>query len=272
MRNGTVDVSGPSTPGGSSLPQAVRDRLQVASREATPSGSATPLHAAEELEEGEDREAAHAMDLVDLTQNVTAAETQLDDQHRNHHQSQNDSARNDAQEISAADYNPGEDLGDMDDRREREKAFGLKAGEMQSVSDNAQAESKPSKQSLPVEADEAEEEDVEDDEDDMFALEPKKKKARITRDDDAATRQGFVPMISRQGMAGGDNATLVVDNFDDAEGYYRIIIGETLDANNRYHVHANLGKGMFANVVRVKDNQNEGRELAVKVIRSQESM
>ena len=94
-------------------------------------------------------------------------------------------------------------------------------------------------------------------------------------------------------------APLIVDNFDDPDGYYRVILGETLDSG-RYHVHANLGKGMFSNVVRARDlrpdsaaagetsnqsgapaaaaaGQGEGaekpvREVAIKIIRSQESM
>lgn len=55
-------------------------------------------------------------------------------------------------------------------------------------------------------------------------------------------------------------------------------MGELLDGG-RYHVHANLGKGMFSTVVRARDtnwkesNGVEGQsEVAIKVIRSQESM
>jgi hypothetical protein len=90
------------------------------------------------------------------------------------------------------------------------------------------------------------------------------------------------------GTGGSAGAPLIVDNFDDPEGYYRIILGELLD-NGRYHVHANLGKGMFSNVVRAKDLQSAGesasagatnadapggeqREVAIKIVRSQESM
>ena len=70
----------------------------------------------------------------------------------------------------------------------------------------------------------------------------------------------------------------LLDNFDDAEGYYKLILGELLDVG-RYHVHANLGKGMFSTVVRARDTtwkEGEGKEgegeVAIKVIRSQESM
>lgn len=50
------------------------------------------------------------------------------------------------------------------------------------------------------------------------------------------------------------------------------MLGELLD-NGRYHVHANLGKGMFSGVVRAKDLESPtGEDVAIKVIRSQESM
>jgi serine/threonine-protein kinase PRP4 len=62
------------------------------------------------------------------------------------------------------------------------------------------------------------------------------------------------------------------DSFSDSEGYYRIILGELLD-DGRYHVHANLGRGMFSSVVRAQDvKEGKGREVAIKVIRNQESM
>jgi serine/threonine-protein kinase PRP4 len=74
-----------------------------------------------------------------------------------------------------------------------------------------------------------------------------------------------------------------LDDFDDPDGYYRILLGELLDGG-RYHVHANLGRGMFSSVVKAKDlspgegmksidgDGNAGKEVAIKVIRSQESM
>ncbi|KWU41393.1 kinase-like protein, partial [Rhodotorula sp. JG-1b] len=84
----------------------------------------------------------------------------------------------------------------------------------------------------------------------------------------------------------------LADNYDDPEGYYKVILGEALD-QNRYHVVAHLGKGMFANVVRARDwgekglgkyegekeglggkgvGEGEKREVAIKIVRSQESM
>ncbi|KAH8923956.1 kinase-like protein [Atractiella rhizophila] len=106
-----------------------------------------------------------------------------------------------------------------------------------------------------------EEEEGEDDEFDMFADEVKpKKKVGGKR------KNGIVPVIDRAAHATG-----IQDDFDDSEGYYRVLIGELLD-DGRYHVHASLGKGMFSGVVRARDTQNGNKEVAIKVIRSQESM
>ncbi|KDN42748.1 kinase-like protein [Tilletiaria anomala UBC 951] len=61
------------------------------------------------------------------------------------------------------------------------------------------------------------------------------------------------------------------DNFDDPQGYYRVTLGESLQ-DGRYSVVANLGKGMFSTVVRARDTHNHNREVAIKIIRSQETM
>ena len=61
----------------------------------------------------------------------------------------------------------------------------------------------------------------------------------------------------------------MLDDWDDSEGYYKIILGELLDG--RYHVQSNLGKGMFSGVVRATD-QNTKRLVAIKLIRNNETM
>ncbi|RWS28390.1 Serine/threonine-protein kinase PRP4-like protein [Leptotrombidium deliense] len=60
------------------------------------------------------------------------------------------------------------------------------------------------------------------------------------------------------------------DNWDDAEGYYRVRIGELLDG--RYTVYGYTGQGVFSNVVRARDMARSGHEVAVKIIRSNEIM
>lgn len=61
----------------------------------------------------------------------------------------------------------------------------------------------------------------------------------------------------------------MLDDWDDQEGYYKVILGELLDG--RYHVQSNLGKGMFSGVVRATDQKNAGL-VAVKIIRNNETM
>lgn len=61
----------------------------------------------------------------------------------------------------------------------------------------------------------------------------------------------------------------MLDDCDDPEGYYKVILGEMLD--NRYLVQSNLGKGMFSGVVRAADQRTKGL-VAIKLIRNNETM
>jgi|SRR5579862_5473302 len=61
----------------------------------------------------------------------------------------------------------------------------------------------------------------------------------------------------------------MLDNWDDHEGYYRVILGELLEG--RYHVQTNLGKGMFSSVVRAMDSKSR-KLVAIKLIRNNETM
>ncbi|XP_036345116.1 serine/threonine-protein kinase PRP4 homolog [Rhagoletis pomonella] len=62
----------------------------------------------------------------------------------------------------------------------------------------------------------------------------------------------------------------LTDNWDDAEGYYRVRIGESLD--NRYVVSGYTGQGVFSNVVRARDQARGNANVAVKIIRNNEIM
>lgn len=61
----------------------------------------------------------------------------------------------------------------------------------------------------------------------------------------------------------------MLDDWDDHDGYYKVILGELLDG--RYHVQSNIGKGMFSGVVRATD-QKTTRLVALKIIRNNETM
>merc|ERR1719167_1511477 len=62
----------------------------------------------------------------------------------------------------------------------------------------------------------------------------------------------------------------LLDNWDDAEGYYRVRIGEVLDS--RYNVFGYTGQGVFSNVVRARDSLRGDQEVAIKIIRNNEIM
>lgn len=68
---------------------------------------------------------------------------------------------------------------------------------------------------------------------------------------------------------GAENPSLT-DNWDDAEGYYRVRVGEILDT--RYMVYGYTGQGVFSNVVRARDQARGSQDVAVKIIRNNEIM
>jgi len=61
----------------------------------------------------------------------------------------------------------------------------------------------------------------------------------------------------------------LLNNWDDASGYYIIRPGELLDG--RYHVMGQLGKGMFSEVVRATDVDTK-EIVAIKIIRNNDTM
>ncbi|EJD48800.1 kinase-like protein [Auricularia subglabra TFB-10046 SS5] len=97
-------------------------------------------------------------------------------------------------------------------------------------------------------------EEEEEDVDDLFALDdaPKKKKT---------VRRVVKPKVD----------VVAADAAADPEGYYTVRLGESLDSG-RYDVFSVVGKGMFSNVVRARDTAEGEREVAIKIIRAQETM
>ncbi|KAF8507622.1 kinase-like domain-containing protein [Gautieria morchelliformis] len=109
-----------------------------------------------------------------------------------------------------------------------------------------------------VEEEEEEEEDVED----MFAIATSKPKAK---------KKGKVATSTLKPVI----TTTTLDSAADPEGYYQIILGEQLEGG-RYQVFSSLGKGMFSNVVRARvldgEGSEAGKEVAIKIVRAQDSM
>ena len=98
------------------------------------------------------------------------------------------------------------------------------------------------------------------DEDDMFAEIP------VVAKDEGSVKEAAkaVPVPLSQALDMG-----MLDDWDDSDGYYKVILGELLE--NRYHIQSNLGKGMFSGVVRATD-QKTRRLVAIKIIRNNETM
>lgn len=99
---------------------------------------------------------------------------------------------------------------------------------------------------------------AENDELDMFAEAP----AGSKQPEKEAAKAVPIPQAKALDMS-------MLDDWDDPEGYYKVILGELLDS--RYHVQSNLGKGMFSGVVRAMD-QRDKNLVAIKVIRNNETM
>ncbi len=62
----------------------------------------------------------------------------------------------------------------------------------------------------------------------------------------------------------------LTDNWDDADGYYRVQIGEIMD--NRYVTYGDTGQGMFSKVIRARDSARGNQDVAIKIIRNNEVM
>ncbi|EDN02257.1 serine/threonine-protein kinase prp4 [Histoplasma mississippiense (nom. inval.)] len=165
----------------------------------------------------------------------------------------------DKDESSSADYDPTQDMRE-DKMRHDKRHFG------EEVSSGTYDETKTAKQDVLVSNPTTEnpaqikatnplEIDMFAPEDDMFAEE-----APITSKAPEVISKPSIPQKLDMSM---------MDNWDDPEGYYNVMLGELVDG--RYHVQQNLGKGMFSSVVRATDSKT-GRLVAIKIIRNNDTM
>lgn len=151
---------------------------------------------------------------------------------------------------SAADYDPTLDMQDERARHDRrlfkEDDKSIAEADKQVLEHSAveSIEETPKKREFDMFA--------EEDEDDMFAEETNSKLAGETKQKTAQTLD-----------------VRMMDNWDDHEGYYITIPGELID--DRYKVTENLGRGMFASVVRAIDSKSD-KPVAIKIVRNNESM
>ncbi|OWA52302.1 Serine/threonine-protein kinase PRP4-like protein [Hypsibius exemplaris] len=102
----------------------------------------------------------------------------------------------------------------------------------------------------------------------------KRQNVDIFADTDIFSEDYQNPDIAATNLVNGmraDSATLA-DNWDDAEGYYRVQVGEVLDG--RYQIFGYTGQGVFSNVVRARDTARgkDDFQVAIKIIRNNEVM
>ncbi|KAL8837594.1 MAG: hypothetical protein Q9170_002471 [Blastenia crenularia] len=163
-----------------------------------------------------------------------------------------------ADEPSAVDYDPTMDMQEDRARQDNRQLDDIPSGAYDETTTVDQDVLLPiTGPEDPPPASIRDEDDMFADEDDMFAEVPVSSKARPETAKAVPVSQSKAVDMS------------MLDDWDDDEGYYKVILGELLD--NRYHVQSNLGRGMFSGVVRAAD-QNLGRLAAIKIIRNNESM
>lgn len=194
----------------------------------------------------ESQSASPASDMFELAKGgeEEGAQAEADEQ------AKRDGAR---EQISAADYDPSLDRREDEQRRVR----GTKEVSNQDVEMIEEEEEEEEKEEEEYDDDDDDDDDV----DDMFAVSVADKKTKKVKKVMKPTLPALI--------------TTTLDTAADPEGYYQVILGEHLDSG-RYQVFSSVGKGMFANVVRARVLQSEtgeaGKEVAIKIIRSQESM
>ncbi|PWN91846.1 kinase-like protein [Acaromyces ingoldii] len=175
--------------------------------------------------------------------------------------------------VSAAEYDPSIDRA-LDDARARERLNHHQNGTEEVTATGMAAGIGEAKERVEDREDGSDYEEVEvdeeDDVDDMFSFgddddggnQEKKKKKTIR------VKKGTVPSTA----VPTSSAASLKDNWDDPDGYYRIILGERLGEKGRFQVFANLGRGMFSSVVKARDMMRDEKEVAIKIVRRQETM
>ncbi|KAJ2573398.1 U4/U6 small nuclear ribonucleoprotein prp4 [Coemansia sp. RSA 1813] len=174
-------------------------------------------------------------------------------------------AQQEAEGISAADCNPNTDS-NADDMRHRMIAKAAQNIDMKrstAALENTQAPKATSVHPAGPQKGSGGEDD-DDDDFDMFAdddVEPEKATLSATLGGRVAKSSTGASLVSMSAMA---------DSWDDAEGYYRTVVGELLD--DRYLVQSFLGQGVFSSVVKALDTKNQNAPVAIKIIRQNDLM
>ncbi|RKF62492.1 Dual specificity tyrosine-phosphorylation-regulated kinase 3 [Erysiphe neolycopersici] len=164
---------------------------------------------------------------------------------------------------SAADYDPTLHMREDKQRGDQRCQEDVPKGEKMVIISKEQNKSYEDLEKVALESTDKTNDDFDmfaEEDDDMFAEEPTDNHKSKPNDD--TILQTHIPQAKELDIG-------MLDNWDDTEGYYKVILGELL--NGRYHVQANLGKGMFSGVVRAMDVTTK-RLVAIKLIRNNETM
>ncbi|KAF2828638.1 kinase-like protein [Ophiobolus disseminans] len=156
---------------------------------------------------------------------------------------------------SAADYDPMQDMLDDRDRAAKKTQNGELPSDEYRETDPKVLSTLPVQKAVPVKKQKKEL--------DMFASDDE------DEDMDAAVEEN----VSAKGTVLDEK---LLDNWDDHEGYYKLISNELVN-NGRYRMVRNLGRGVFANVAQAEDTradvEDPSRKLvAIKMIRRNELM
>ncbi|KAL9602320.1 MAG: hypothetical protein Q9219_001886 [cf. Caloplaca sp. 3 TL-2023] len=242
--------SAPESPGPAAdhdeRPKADEELIEAAAADAHPSAPAT----------ADDSTTATPKEVT--RQESPTALVVLDDRDLVNHAATTDAAEQEEEEPSAADYDPTMDMQEdraRQDYREAEVPSRV-YNETLTTHQDVLLPEEPTVQEPPIDKT-RDEFDMFADEDDMFA------EASVAPKVIADTAKA-VPVPQSKAVD-----TNMLDDWDDDEGYYKVVLGERLDS--RYLVQSNLGRGMFSGVVRTFD-QKAGKLAAIKIIRSNESM
>jgi serine/threonine-protein kinase PRP4 len=159
---------------------------------------------------------------------------------------------------SAANYDPTQDM--LDDRFRAEQR-----AQQSDMSANAYDETNPKLLST-LPAEKVKPAKKKRKEIDMFALSDEEEENEGAGGDD----------VEEEVQDGPTKGTVLdaklLDNWDDPDGYYKIISNELVNAG-RYRMVKGLGRGVFANVAQAEDVQSGGGQLvAIKIVRRNDAM
>lgn len=157
---------------------------------------------------------------------------------------------------SAADYDPTKDMLNDRDRAAQKARRAEISSDAYNETDPKVLSTLPAKKVGPVKK---QEKDY-----DMFASEDEEDEAEGDIAEVADTAKGTV--LDEK----------LLDNWDDAEGYYKLIANELVN-HGRYRMIKNLGRGVFANVAQaedtsIQDENNSHKLVAIKMIRRNDLM